>query len=113
MSSHTQILKEHRRIYENPATIHELNGYTKIKKNTCKTRVTNKNSALSNNSQSIDMPKITKSFCESHNQSFRTFEELNKHIQQKHVNLWCSICNRVFNNEKSLQLHLKKNHTKH
>lgn len=56
------------------------------------------------------MPKITKSLCEVHNQSFRTFEELNRHIRDKHIELTCEICSRNFPNETAIRLHRKANH---
>lgn len=58
------------------------------------------------------MPKITKTYCETHNSSFKNFEELNKHIRDHHLDLTCNMCGRSFPNEISLKLHQQANHKK-
>lgn len=56
--------------------------------------------------------KLTKSWCETHSQAFRTFDELNKHIRDHHIELSCLECGRLFPNEVALKLHNRVNHNK-
>lgn len=54
--------------------------------------------------------KITKSWCETHSQAFRTFDDLNRHIRDSHIDLTCYKCGRLFPNETAFRLHNRANH---